>query len=133
MFELQEIECLTGGKLGTFDVPCPVCGPERRSPHNRRRKVLRIWREAEGFATWHCARCGTHGHTRDPYAELPDLALRARIRAEAAERERISIADRRTRARWLWSRRRPIAGTIAETYLRQVRGYGGELPGTWRR
>src|SRR5262249_5838757 len=27
------------------------------------------------------------------------------------------------KARWLWSRRRPIAGTIAETYLREARRY----------
>jgi hypothetical protein len=32
------------------------------------------------------------------------------------------------KARWLWSRRRPIAGSIAETYLRKARRYTGPLP-----
>jgi hypothetical protein len=34
------------------------------------------------------------------------------------------------KAAWLWSRRRPIAGSIAETYLRDSRGYSGPLPPT---
>src|SRR5262249_61322551 len=36
----------------------------------------------------------------------------------------------REKARWLWSQRRPITGTIAETYLREARGYSGPLPPT---
>src|SRR5438552_4507323 len=35
--------------LGTHDVPCPVCGPERRSPINQRRKVLRVWQVTSTF------------------------------------------------------------------------------------
>jgi hypothetical protein len=34
------------------------------------------------------------------------------------------------KAAWLWQRRQPITGTIAETYLRQARGYSGPLPST---
>src|SRR5262249_18661063 len=34
------------------------------------------------------------------------------------------------KARWLWSRRRPLAGSIAETYLREARRYSGPLPPT---
>jgi hypothetical protein len=34
------------------------------------------------------------------------------------------------KAAWLWSRRRPIAGTIAERYLRNARHYNGPLPPT---
>jgi hypothetical protein len=34
------------------------------------------------------------------------------------------------KAAWLWSRRRPIAGSIAEKYLREARGYRGMLPST---
>jgi hypothetical protein len=33
-------------------------------------------------------------------------------------------------ARWLWAKRKPISGSIAETYLRSARGYGGRLPET---
>ena len=34
------------------------------------------------------------------------------------------------KAGWLWGHRRPLAGSIAETYLRAARGYGGPLPAT---
>jgi hypothetical protein len=54
----------------------------------------------------------------------------AKARAEAAERGRVHKADRLAKARWLWARRQPISGTIAETYLRAARGYGGSLPAT---
>jgi hypothetical protein len=32
------------------------------------------------------------------------------------------------KAAWLWSRRRPIKGSIAERYLREARGYPADLP-----
>jgi len=50
MTALVDVDGLTGGRLGTFDVPCPVCGPNKRSPSNRRRPVLRIWRIEPSFA-----------------------------------------------------------------------------------
>ena len=66
---------LIGSRVGVFDLPCPDCGPERRSVANQRRKVLRVWRSADDFVTWCCARCGTTGHSfggrkrpRDPIA-----------------------------------------------------------------
>ena len=34
------------------------------------------------------------------------------------------------KAAWMWNRRRPISGTIAETYLREGRRYNGPLPPT---
>jgi hypothetical protein len=34
------------------------------------------------------------------------------------------------KAHWMWRRRRPITGTIAETYLRETRCYTGPLPAT---
>jgi Toprim domain len=34
------------------------------------------------------------------------------------------------KATWLWSQRRPIAGSIAERYLREARGYHGPPPAT---
>jgi hypothetical protein len=120
---------------GVIDVPCLICGPERRSPINRRRKVLRVWRLEPGFATYHCARCGERGHVRDDYSkpQIDRAEFERRLaaaRAEAAERERSSAAKRLSKARWLWSRRKPIAGSIAETYLRQARGYRGPIPAT---
>jgi hypothetical protein len=129
--DLAVIDRLTNGKIGTINVACPVCGPERRSPVNQRRRVLRIWRIDPNFATFNCARCGEHGYfRRDDRAVNIDPVAVARARAEAAERERKSSADRLSKARWLWSRRKPIIGSVAETYLRDVRRYDGPLPAT---
>jgi hypothetical protein len=129
--DLYEIEQLTRGQFGTFDMPCPVCSP-LRSRKNQRKEVLRIWREAEGFATYHCVHCGMYGHTRDPHAQQLDPLVLERIRAEQRERERASIGDRLVKALRLWERGRPIKGSLAEKYLRRVRNYRGSLPGTLR-
>jgi hypothetical protein len=126
---LDTISSLTGGFDGTYDVACPLCGPDRRSPANRRRKVLRIW-IVDGFSTYCCQRCGEHGYVRDQTAARPDPEVLARIRAEAAERERAAAAERLSKAKWLWSQRRPLAGSIAEVYLRAARAYSGALPTT---
>jgi Toprim domain len=127
---LDDINRTTGGRIGQFDVACPMCGPEKRSAANRVRKVLRIWQLEEGFATFHCARCLEHGHTRDRSAPPPDPIRLAAARQAAEEREREAVAERLSKARWLWSQHKPIKATIAETYLRTARGYRGPLPAT---
>jgi hypothetical protein len=127
--DLDTLDRLTGGRLGRHDVGCPLCGPYK-SQRGQRRRVLRVWRLEPGFAGFHCARCGEKGHARDQHAPAPDPVKLAAARAEAAERDREHRADRLSKARWLWSRRKPIAGTIAETYLRQKREIGCPLPAT---
>ena len=129
MISLDAIDRLTGGRLGTHDLPCPLCGPFK-SAIGQRRKVMRVWRVEPCFATYHCERCGESGYLRDLHAPEPDSARLAKARAEAAERDRIHKADRLAKARWLWSRRKPIAGTIAERYLREGRGITCPLPAT---
>ena len=128
--DLAAIDGLTGGRMGTHDVACPMCGPDRHDPANRVREVLRVWRVAPGFASWHCARCGESGHTRARNAPRPDPAKVAAARREAAERERAGNVERINKARWLWSQRRAIRGSPAETYLREARDYAGPLPAT---
>jgi hypothetical protein len=128
--DLNTINSLTKGNLGTHDVPCPFCGPMRRSPVNRRRKVMRFWRLNLGFATYHCARCGESGYASDRSATRPDPAALERARVEAANREAASKAKRRSTANYLWRQRQPITGTIAEKYLREVRRIPGRLPET---
>ena len=129
--DLKIIDRLSGGKLGTYDLPCPVCGPQRRKAANQRKPVLRIWRIESGFATYHCARCSERGYARDgSKARVVNQAVIARARAEATERERIASAERLSKARWLWSKRQPLSGSIAETYLCEARGYCGILPAT---
>jgi hypothetical protein len=55
-----------------------------------------------------------------------DPARKAEAKHEAAAHRE----DRARRARGLWSRHQPIAGTPAERYLRKTRGYQGPLPET---
>ena len=51
----------SGGRVGRSDVPCPECGPGRKSPHNRIRRVFRIWDDGEAFISFHCERCQISG------------------------------------------------------------------------
>jgi hypothetical protein len=128
MIELRTIAQLTCGRIGTFDVPCPLCGPLRHSPVNRRRPVLRVWQLEPGFASYFCARCGEKGYGGDNATPKPDPAKLARARQEAAQREREASTERLRTALWLWSQRKPIAGSPADGYLRDARGYHGVLP-----
>ena len=45
----------TKGRLGIHDIACPLCGPDRRSPANRVRKVLRVWYVSPDFISYACA------------------------------------------------------------------------------
>ena len=128
--DLDALDQLTSGRLGVHDAACPLCGPTKRRSASQRKPTLRMWRLDPGFATFHCARCGERGHARDGSSVRLDPARLARARAEAAERERAAAAERLSKAQWLWSRRLPLAGSIAETYLREARGYYGPLPAT---
>jgi hypothetical protein len=120
---LADIDCETGGRLGVMNIACPLCGPSRRAEANRRRPVMRVWRLDPSYATFHCCRCGESGSARDGSgARRPiDARALARARAEADERERAGAAERLNKARWLWQRRHPVAGTAAERYLRDAR------------
>ena len=91
-----------------------------------------MWRIEPGFATYHCAHCEASGYARDRAGTSADPVKLARAKAEATERERVHRADRLGKAQWLWAQSKPIAGTIAEAYLRGPRGYGGPLPATLR-
>jgi hypothetical protein len=129
----DELDQLTGGRLGICDAACPRCGPQCRAATNRKRKTLRIWQRESDFATFYCARCEVTGYAfADNRATLSrdDCARVGSARAEAAAFEREHAAMQLAKARWLWRERKPIAGTAAECYLRAVRGISGALPGT---
>jgi hypothetical protein len=130
MIGLETIDHLAGRRLGTHDVPCPECGPFKRSARNQRKPVLRVYRIEPNFAGYHCARCGEKGAALDRNGTPPDPVKLAKARAEAADRDRMLKAERLGKAQWLWSIRKPIAGSIAETYLRSARSYAGPLPAT---
>ena len=127
----QQLSDLIGGRLGSYDVACPLCGPERRASKNRTRAVLRVWHEFSGFITYSCARCGAYGYARASGAAKTThraAAIAPSETARASSRE--TSATRRDKARWLWNRRQPVRGTCAEVYLRNARRYGGTLPGS---
>lgn len=116
--------------FGIYDVACPLCGPDRRRESNRNRTVFRVWYISPGFMSYSCARCGVRGYAR---ANEVVLARPAGLPGGRLERQTASPTSneaRRDKARRLWSRRRPIEGTPAETYLRRARAYGGPLPAT---
>jgi hypothetical protein len=46
-FTFDEIDALTGGRIGVFDTACPRC-----SPHHQRLRIFRIWRIGEHFANF---------------------------------------------------------------------------------
>jgi hypothetical protein len=130
VIDLPTIDAITGGRIGSFDVPCPLCGPTKRKLTSQRKPVLRIWRVDQNFASYNCARCEARGFVRDNTAKPPSPAAVARAKAQAAHHERLVAAKRLSTARWLWSRRQPIAHTIAQKYLVEVRAYRGPVPST---
>jgi Toprim domain-containing protein len=147
---LADIKDLAGDRFGVIDVACPCCGPEKRGSANQRRRVLRIYRTDETFATFHCVRCDLSGYARGrsiilvgnisnratwPPSQSPTSAPRHGsspepfpIKIPRRDLDRPDMQRQRDKAQWLWQRRRPLAGTIAERYLRDARGYGGALP-----
>ena len=94
-----------------------------RSPHLARQR---------DFAGYACARCGERGWARDDgfKAARPSPDRLAEIRRDAADREAAEQKERLRLALFLWSRRLPVEGTPAETYLREARGYSGAIPAT---
>jgi hypothetical protein len=127
----ETINHLTLGRIGKFDVPCPLCGPYRKQ-RNQKLKTLRVWRKNPEWAGYCCAHCGEQGHARDGNTKPPSPIELQRIRAEADVSERAAIIERRDRAQWLWGQSLPINGSIAERYLREARRYAGPLPATLR-
>jgi putative DNA primase/helicase len=128
------------GRGQQFWGPCPRCG-------GRDRFGIHI-----GKQVFHCRGCGGHGHGAiDLIMFLDNVTFREAIEVITGERqpqpptpqparptERGQEQDEAGRyerqqhhkARWLWSKRQPITGTIAEHYLRTVRGYYGVIPPT---
>lgn len=134
-FTLEQIHGMAAGVIGRhLDVACPECGPHRRAPVNRTRKVLRIWSVDENFATWCCARCGIKGEAHAGRSERRkiDPEAVAHARAAAAIREREAAAIQLGKARWAWGCSLDPRESVVDIYLREVRRYRGLIPATIR-
>jgi hypothetical protein len=110
------------GRIGMRDVPCPLCGPDRRELANRKRKVLRVWHKESGFATYLCARCGASGfaHDKTESRRSPVTAevkvLGAIVPAEVAATS--DDANKRfERTKQLWQESVPLSGTLGHRYF----------------
>jgi hypothetical protein len=115
-----ELLALTGGKPGVYDRPCLRCGPDRNSPFNRTREVLRVFVELGDFATYTCARCGIRGWAR------ADDRTRPRRRNQPRPDPRYRPAYRSARGPaglWkpLWHEARDPIETPVEWYLARER------------
>jgi hypothetical protein len=111
------LEALIGGKLGKFDLPCPVCSPHRRK---HREKCFAIWHEEPGFLTFCCAHCERSGYAHRNASSHVDPVRLARLKRDAAVRRDQHRADRSNKARWLWDLSISAISTprtFVETYL----------------
>jgi hypothetical protein len=132
ILSFEQLRHIAGDRLGVSDVACPLCGPERRSAANQRRDVLRLWCDSPGFITYRCARCEIEGYACDSAGAQwkPDPVAIERAKATASERQRLEAAESLRKSQWLWARRQRINSSIAETYIRERRGFRGQLPAT---
>jgi Toprim domain len=122
---------------GGFICRCPL--PTHGAGRGDRKPSLSI---KDGHARL-LVRCYAGCEGRDVLAELrrsgllddaPDRVPRHRpgnrVIGSFAPRTDNYQRQQREKAAWLWSHRRPIEGTPAEYYLREVRGYSGPIPNT---
>jgi hypothetical protein len=119
-------EALAGHEVrprnGNYLVRCPA--------HEDDRPSLSITDGKHGVLVYCFAGCAA----RDIFAAIrrKDSRLLDGRAPAAAPRQGTAEHERRQgeKAAWMWARRQPISGTIAETYLREARGYPGPLPPT---
>jgi hypothetical protein len=130
-------------KSNEFVGACPICAGTDRFSINTKKQVF------------NCRGCGKGGNvialvqhidgadfahaveklTGEPPPKTDDTTTAANVAPgpHSAHARNMNPADYERRqhekARWLWRRRDPVAGTIAETYLRS-RGITGSLPAT---
>ena len=118
--ELAEL----AGNHAIADTACPLCGPGRRSPVNRKRPVFRIWHTERGFASYYCARCRERGWARENQVIV---ASRSRgVREQTGVRPLAQLAPHRIAdldnarpskvALAIWQSSKLAQGTPVETY-----------------
>ena len=116
------------GHYGT--APCPVCQPEARMGQN----ALTLTDGENGRLLAHCKRSGCSFHAIIAAVGIGRRHHRPSIPNDIAQQKakRREVDEKKARqARSIWQETLPIAGTLAETYLRG-RGITCPLPATLR-
>jgi hypothetical protein len=128
MISLPAAAQILGGEVSGGRITCPGPG---HSPRDRSLSVSLSSDAPGGFVV--------HSFAGDDFTTCKDY-VRQRLGLPNGERVSTKPATLSNRwrptgsntevARWLWHQRVPIAGTIAETYLRSARAYGGPMQPT---
>lgn len=125
------VELLLGNWYGRYGAcACPVCQPERRKGQN----ALTVADGRNGRLVLDCKKCGCAFLEILAAAGLRTGDYTPSDTATVAQREREAKAEaekRASKAKRLWQKAQPIAGTLAETYL-CARGIICALPPTLR-
>ena len=132
---LREIARALGGEVSGAQALCPGPG---HGPRDRSLSVKLSATSPLGFIA--------HSHAGDDWRDCRDYVRERlgldqdawkdksrpvkRVADRDINKETEDAARERAKVQWFWRQRRPIIGTIAETYLRQARGYGGSIPPT---
>ena len=116
--------CRIGSKC---DCACPLCGPDRRHAANRKRRVLRVWHQEPGFASYNCSRCGAKGCARADdrkvearrwpvaaEARTADTISPTQIDADAVKRVEVAIK--------IWDASTALRDTLGWRYFTERRG-----------
>jgi putative DNA primase/helicase len=109
--------------------PCPLCGGTDRFAVNSKLQV------------WNCRGCGKGGKAIDLVMHVHGVDFREAVAFLSGENTapkpalvrpaagpRTDNGDNQEKALALWRQRRPIVGTVAETYLREARECRGIIP-----
>ncbi|MBY6117837.1 toprim domain-containing protein [Mameliella alba] len=117
------------GYYGT--APCPVCQPEHRKDQN----ALTLRDGEDGRLLLHCKRLGCAFRTILRAVTIAPGAYQRPHPADLLKRKETAKAEaakKSAQAEGLWREAQPITGTIAETYMHEVRGITCALPDTLR-
>jgi hypothetical protein len=124
----DEIQRITGGRIGRIVAPCPLCSDFRRTPQKRRSEVLAVTQLGPDFAVYYCNHCEAQGYacpeTRGKVIDFTELQRQRNAAKRLADDER---AKRIKLALDIWNQRKPFRGSPAETYLYHTRGIGDWL------
>jgi hypothetical protein len=126
MLDLRAIAGALGGDVVGGQVLCPGPG------HGLKDRSLSVRLSAsapDGFLAFSFANDDWRV-CRDHVAARLGVARRQPGRRNGFARSPLAQQGHDPRALWLWQRRRPIQETVAERYLREARGYAGEIPAT---